>query len=209
MKITWIGHSCFKIEKNNFSFIIDPYMGGYVPGLLPVHEKANLVLCTHEHDDHNFRDGVEIDTGSENPFKITEIDTYHDDASGTLRGKNKIYVIEDGENKIAHLGDLGCELEPEQLEKLKNLDAVLIPIGGYYTIDGSQAANLVKKINPRIVIPMHFRSEEEGFGFAEIGTEKEFTEKMNSVIDISGSELETTDTFSAQVVMLHPQNVIK
>lgn len=209
MKITWIGHSCFKIEKNGYALVIDPYMDGSVPGLLPVREKANMVLCTHEHGDHNFRDSVEIIQDVENPFKITEIHTYHDDAQGTLRGRNKIFLIEDGENRIAHMGDVGCMLTEEQLSQLKNMDAVLIPVGGYYTVDGQQAFELIEKMNPRIAVPMHFRSEKEGFGFAEISTEKEFTERAGDVTDLSGCELDTKETYTTQTVMLHPQNVTK
>lgn len=209
MKITWIGHSCFKIEKNGYALVIDPYKDGSVPGLLPMRERANMVLCSHEHGDHNFRDGVEIIQDSENPFKITEIHTYHDDVQGTLRGRNKIFLIEDGESRIAHMGDIGCMLAEEQLSQLEQLDTVLIPVGGYYTVDGQQAFELVQKMNPRIVVPMHFRSEKEGFGFAEISTEKEFTERAGNVTDLLGYELDTEETYPTQTVMLHPRNAAK
>ena len=112
-----------------------------------------------------------------------------------------------GENRIAHLGDLGCELPPEQMEKLQGLDAILIPVGGFYTIDANEAAAFVKKANPRIVIPMHYRSQEDGFGFPEIGTVDAFTEQMESVMRISSPELETARELAAQVVVLRPENI--
>lgn len=206
MKLTWIGHSCFRVEKDGFCILTDPYQDDSVPGLLPVREKANIVICSHEHGDHNGRAAVLLADAVPNPFRIEKIETYHDHAQGAKRGRNQITILDDGENRIAHLGDLGCELEPEQLEKLKNLDAVLIPVGGYYTIDASQAAELVREIAPRIVIPMHYRSESEGFGFEEIGTVEEFTDKMDRVKCISSSQLETTCGQEAQVIVLRPAN---
>lgn len=204
MKLTWIGHSCFKVEKDGFAIIMDPYGDGSVPGLDSVREKGNMVLCSHEHGDHNYRGGVELDERVDNPFTIRKIDTYHDDVQGAKRGTNQIFIIDDGENKIAHLGDLGCELNPKQIEELKGLDAVLIPVGGYFTIDGAQAAELVKKINPRIVIPMHYQQGKTGFDV--IGTVEEFTEQLDDVMTIPASELETTCEFAAQVVVMQPAN---
>lgn len=80
MKITWIGHSCFKVEKDGFTIMLDPYEDDSVPGLTPVREKANMVLCSHEHGDHNARNLIEMVDDAENPFHIDVIDTYHDDA---------------------------------------------------------------------------------------------------------------------------------
>ena len=91
------------------------------------------------------------------PFTITEIHTWHDDARGTKRGSNCIRIFDDGTYRVAHLGDLGCELEPEQIEALKGLDAVMIPVGGFYTIDAKQAKALIDQIEPRVTIPMHYR----------------------------------------------------
>ncbi len=209
MKITWIGHSCFKIEKNGFTLIIDPYSDGSVPGLLPIREKANMVLCSHEHGDHNGRDTVVLEESAENPFTIEVLNTYHDDVSGAKRGINKIFIINDGENKIAHMGDLGCELEYSQKERLKSLDAVMIPVGGFFTIDGLQAVKIIKELNPKMVIPMHFRNDLYNFGYDVIGTVESFTENMDSVVEVSGSEIETSDKHNAQTIVLHPLNVQK
>ncbi|MCD8221520.1 MAG: MBL fold metallo-hydrolase [Clostridiales bacterium] len=206
MKLTWIGHSCFKLEKDGYSIITDPYADGSVPGCKPVRETADLVLCSHEHGDHNYRDGVTLTGRSGGPFTVEIIDTYHDDVKGAKRGSNKIAIISDGENRVAHLGDLGCELEPEQVERLKGLDVVMIPIGGFFTIDAKQAAEIVRLLNPRIVIPMHYRSEAGGFGFDVIGTVGEFTKEMGSAVTIAGSEIETTKEQAAQVVVLQPGN---
>ncbi len=209
MKLTWLGHSCFKIEKDGYVLIVDPYVDNSVPGLKPIREQANMVFCSHLHGDHHGIDAVEI-IGFQisNPFQIELIETYHDDTFGTKRGLNKILLIDDGENKVAHLGDLGCEPEPAQMELLKNLDVLLIPVGGHYTIDAQQAADMVKKLKPRIVIPMHYRDDERKIGFDEIGSVSEFVERMDSVMTIPVSEMESTYVLLAQVVVMKPLNSV-
>ena len=190
MKLTWLGHSCFKVEKGDFIVILDPYADGSVPGLASIRERANLVLCSHEHNDHNYRDGVGLWEAEENPFTVEQMNTYHDDVKGERRGENQITILGDGKTRLAHMGDLGCEPEPEQLEQLKGVDVLLLPVGGHYTIDAAQAADLVKKIEPRIVVPMHYRDDEEGFGFDVLGKVEEFLENMDSIKKVAGSELE-------------------
>ena len=91
MEITWIGHSCFRIEEDGYSLIIDPYEDGSVPGLANVRESADAVLCTHEHGDHNFRDGVTLKNSGKPALRVEAIDTFHDDEQGIKRGRNRIY----------------------------------------------------------------------------------------------------------------------
>ena len=206
MKITWIGHACFKIERDGFALILDPYEDGYVPGLKPLRESANMVLCSHEHGDHNAKDLVEITEGQGCPFTITTIDTFHDEVQGAKRGPDTIHIIDDGNFRIAHLGDLGCELEKEQIEQLKDLDVCMIPVGGHFTIDGKQAAELVHVIQPRVVIPMHYRDDKAGFGFDVISTVEEFAESTDSVVRVEQSTLSMDDLPDAQVVILSPRD---
>jgi L-ascorbate metabolism protein UlaG (beta-lactamase superfamily) len=208
MKLTWLGHSCFKVEKGDFIVILDPYADGSVPGLASIRERANLVLCSHEHNDHNYRDGVGLWEAEENPFTVEQMNTYHDDVKGERRGENQITILGDGKTRLAHMGDLGCEPEPEQLEQLKGVDVLLLPVGGHYTIDAAQAADLVKKIEPRIVVPMHYRDDEEGFGFDVLGKVEEFLENMDSIKKVAGSELETDEAQEAQVIVLRPRNLL-
>ena len=208
MKITWIGHACFRIESNGYTLILDPYEDGYVPGLKPLREKADMVLCSHEHGDHNARNLVTITEGQSCPLNITTLDTFHDEVRGAKRGPNKIHILEDGSFRIAHLGDLGCDLEEEQIRQLKNLDVCLIPVGGFFTIDGKQAAELVRLIQPRIVIPMHFRDDKAGFGFDVISTVEDFAECMDSVTRVEESSISTDDLPDAQVVILSPRDLV-
>ena len=207
MKITWIGHSCFKIEEGGYRIILDPYEDNSVPGLGPVRETAEAVLCSHEHGDHNARKRVALVPGVESPFTVTRIETYHDPLKGVLRGRNTIHILATADKRIAHFGDLGCSLTSEQLAQLKDLDIAMIPVGGHYTIDAAQAAALVRKINPVHVIPMHYRGEGDAFGFGVIGTVKQFTDQMDSVTFIGGSTLDLDTLPAEQVLVLNPQNL--
>ena len=207
MKITWIGHACFKIESSGYTLILDPYADGYVPGLKPLRENADMVLCSHDHGDHNAKDLIKITEGKSCPFTITTIDTFHDEVKGAKRGRNRIHIIDDGNVRIAHLGDLGCDLEEEQIDQLKNLDVCLIPVGGFFTINGKQAAELVHLIQPGTVIPMHYRDDKAGFGFDMISTVEDFAECMDSVTRSDQSTLSTDDLPDAQAVILSPGNI--
>ena len=120
MKITWIGHSCFKIEEAGYRVVFDPYDDGYVPGLGPVRETAEEVLCSHEHGDHNARKRVTLAFGSESPFTVTKIATFHDPLKGVLRGRNTIFILSANGKRIAHFGDLGCKLPADQLARLRS-----------------------------------------------------------------------------------------
>ena len=211
LRITWIGHSCFKVEINGESIIFDPTNDDYVPGILPIRESANLVVCSHEHNDHNARELITI-KDTETSFELTELNTYHDDKHGSLRGENKITIVKSGNVRFAHFGDLGCEPTEEQLEKLEGLNLVLIPIGGFFTISGTEAARIVKKIKPEFVIPMHYRDDDLGFGFDVISTEQEFLNAMGTweYTEKSTVEIESKDSWTeTNVLVMIPQNITK
>ena len=208
MELTYIGHSCFKLEDQGFTVIFDPYADGHVPGYGNIREKADLVLCSHEHADHNGRDTVEMipEGKNKNPFVITEIHSWHDDAEGSLRGNNLIRVLDNGKYRIAHFGDLGCELTDEQEELLKDLDAVLIPVGGYYTIDAQTAKKIVDRIRPKTVIPMHYRGE--GFGYDVIAPVEEFLSLCGDVLRTEKSTVEISDRTPSGTLVLTPKNLL-
>ena len=103
MKITWLGHSCFKVETKGYTLILDPYEDGSVPGCASVRETADEVLCSHEHYDHNYRGGVTLREHGASPVKVEVISAYHDNREGKLRGSNRIHILDDGEVRIAHI----------------------------------------------------------------------------------------------------------
>ena len=174
MKITYIGHACFLIEDaSGHTLATDPYKSGSVPGLADHDLVADEVVCSHGHHDHDDFEGVgspeDVWPGR---FDITAIHSFHDDVNGMARGRNNISLINIDGAKVVHMGDIGCELTESQLDQLRNCDVLLIPVGGFYTIGARQAFNMTKAINPRVVIPMHYRGKT--FGYKEIATRDEF-----------------------------------
>ena len=204
MKITWLGHSCFTVESQGYQIVLDPYKDGSVPGLAPVRVEADQVLCSHGHDDHCGTEGVSLRQGRSFPFTVETIDTWHDDKNGAKRGPNTIHILSDGQYRVAHLGDLGCDLTPEQKDILRNLTALLIPVGGHFTIDAAQAKRLANELSPAVVVPMHYR--QAGAGYDVIGTVEQFTKLCDDVVTYPGSELELTPQISRQTAVLKPQN---
>ena len=165
VKITWLGHACFLIElSNGYKIVIDPHDGRSI-GLPKPSVKADLVLVTHDHFDHNAIDIVrKEDTrvikslrgeAHVDDILIKGIRTYHDKEGGRRRGENTIYIIDVEGYKIAHLGDLGHK-PMEQLDLLKDVDVLMTPIGGVYTIGPDEVWDLIDKIKPPITIPMHY-----------------------------------------------------
>lgn len=200
MKLIWLGHSCFKLISKEASLIFDPYAPNSVPGLKPLSETANLVLNSHQHDDHYCPDAVKITPCQNLPFTIDYIDTYHDDVKGAARGKNRIYIVSVEGMRIAHFGDLGCELTAEQMNKLKNLDVMLVPVGGFFTIDGTQAAQLVTTLKPRLTIPMHYRTLTAGYD--KISTIELFVSAIGSVTKLNENSIEIDSQSPSGVIVL-------
>lgn len=167
MTISWLGQSCFKIQGKDVALVTDPY-GGEV-GLKLSRLSADIVTVSHDHDDHNNVDAVRGEKG-ETPFLISSpgeyevkgvfvygIPFWHDKSEGKERGQSVTYRIEMEGISIAHLGDLGHTLNEEQVAKLDGVDILLIPVGDKWTIGAREAAEIINEIEPRIVIPMHYK----------------------------------------------------
>lgn len=169
MQIIWHGHSCFQItttqgKNNQVNIVIDPF--SEETGLRLPKLEADIVLVTHNHQDHN---NVKAVSGS--PFLISGpgeyevknifvqgIHSWHDEKEGEKRGENTIFVLEAEEMRICHLGDLGQkELISEQLEQIGSIDILMIPIGGVYTISAKESIKIMSQIEPKIIIPMHYQ----------------------------------------------------
>ena len=164
MKIIYYGHSCFAlISKNGTTIMTDPYTQvGYE---LPSGLAADAITVSHGHFDHNYTQAIQSDViistvgaHTVNEVGIVGIDSYHDPKQGQLRGKNIIFkYLIDGMN-VCHFGDLGEEISRELIEKIGVVDVLLIPVGGKYTIDAEQAKEYIEQINPRVIIPMHYKT---------------------------------------------------
>jgi L-ascorbate metabolism protein UlaG (beta-lactamase superfamily) len=165
MEISWLGHSCFRIRGSQATVITDPYSPdvGYSLGK----PKARIVTVSHQHPGHSYVQGVGGDprpiTGPGeyeiSGILIIGIATFHDAENGSQRGKNTVYLMEIDEVSLCHLGDLGHMLTAEQMEELGNVDILLAPVGGVSTIDAPVAAELARQLEPKVVIPMHYKTE--------------------------------------------------
>jgi len=192
MEITYIGHSSFKIKGKDISLVIDPYdpkIGYKFPK-----QECDVLLTTHNHDDHHYIDGVSgyrllIEGPGEYELSdvfINGLQVFHDDKEGAERGKSTIYSIDIDGFTLLHLGDLGHELSKETLEKLTDIDVLLIPVGGKYTINAAAAAKVISSLEPGIVIPMHYKTEDS----VDLGldTLEKFLEEMGAKSSIKKEE---------------------
>lgn len=201
MKVTWLGHACFKIEDLGNTIIVDPYAPNVVPGFDDgIHQSADAVYCSHDHADHNFTDGITI---TDNPlnYEIEIIDSFHDDCLGNKRGSNKIFKFTFNGTTITHLGDLGHRLDKTQISQLKDTNILLIPVGGFYTIDADTAIEIINELQPEITIPMHYRSND--FGYDVIDTIDNFTSKLDNIIYVDKNSIDTAD-YCNKTIVLNP-----
>lgn len=203
MNITWLGHACFLIETSEGSVVFDPYEPGSVPGVSLPPLRADAVVCSHGHHDHNYAAAVAL-SGKTPRFTLREIPSFHDGMGGLLRGKNTITVLEAEGLRLAHLGDLGHMLNDRQLAALGQLDVLLIPVGGHYTIDAAQAAALVGALKPRLTIPMHYRGA--GFGYDVIGTVEDFAARMGDAVRWPSNRIDPSETGAPVVILQCPVN---
>jgi L-ascorbate metabolism protein UlaG (beta-lactamase superfamily) len=180
MRLTYYGHSSFLLEaEDGTRVIIDPYRAGSFNGALrygAIVDTADAVVATHTHDDHGAVDTISghpqilihPSATTVGPWRITGIDVAHDADGGRSRGKNTIVVLDDGNVRVAHLGDLGHTLDATMVAAVGRVDLVLVPVGGFFTIDHKQAAKVVESLDPRVVIPMHYKTAKVDFPIADV-----------------------------------------
>lgn len=187
VSLTYLGHSCFVIEKDGFRLCIDSFCK--VKGYDDISVGVNEVLCTHEHFDHAYREGcLALLNLVKNPFAVERITVSHDDKGGALRGMSDIILLQNESIKIAHFGDIGEMPNDDVLDRLSGLDVALVPVGGTYTIDPKTAKRLVDIIKPKITIPMHYKRGDKGFdNIAEL---TEFTSLFDNVTDNGTATIE-------------------
>lgn len=196
MRITWFGHACFLIETGDVRILTDPFdssVGYKVPNVL-----VDIITESHQHFDHNahhlikgkfelFKDpGVYQFKG----VKITGIKTFHDSESGAKRGQNTVFVFDTGNFRIAHLGDLGHVLNQAQIDQIKPVDVLMLPVGGTFTTGPADAKKVLDQINPHVAIPMHFKTRYIRFDIAPV---EEFTKLCENVKYVGSNILEVDE----------------
>ncbi len=165
MDISWLGHSCFRIKGRQVTVITDPYSPdlGYSLGK----PTAHIVTVSHQHPGHSYVQGIGDEprlVAGPGEYEIRDVliigvATFHDAEGGRGRGRNIVYLMEVDEISVCHLGDLGHVLTAEQVEEIDNVDVLLLPVGGVSTINAPKAAEVVRQLEPKVVIPMHYQTQ--------------------------------------------------
>jgi L-ascorbate metabolism protein UlaG (beta-lactamase superfamily) len=180
MRISWLGHSCFRLEgSQGLRILTDPF--GKDVGYGPPDVQADIVLISHDHSDHNNSRAVKgrpvvikgpgkhLSQGME----FRGIETYHDEKGGRLRGANTIFCFQLDGLAVSHLGDLGHVLRDQEIGSIGSVDLLFLPVGGIYTIDGRKAWQVIHQLKPRIAFPMHYQTDVLRF---RLGRVEEFLE---------------------------------
>ncbi len=194
MRIKWLGHACFMITSDaGVKVITDPYTAGGDLNYGEIKESADIVTVSHNHFDHNniaaVRGNPEVVSGTAKikGMEFKGIPTYHDDAKGRSRGNNIIFCFEVDGLRICHLGDLGHQLDAQQVTDLGTVDILLIPVGGFYTMDAKVASHVYQQIKPNVIMPMHYKNDKCGFPIAGVD---DFLRDKEGVSRLDASEIE-------------------
>jgi len=203
MLIKCHGHSCFEFaDENELTLVTDPHDGKSI-GIKQPDVIANIVTMSHDHFDHNAERVIQgndkkLVTGSGSKtvkgIPIKGVASFHDEEEGAKRGENIMYKFEMENLKICHLGDLGELLDEKQVSQIGEIDILFIPVGGTFTLDAENAWKVIGEINPRVVVPMHFRvgglslSIAPVDGFLELAN-KDFIVKVGNEIELTKDDL--------------------
>ncbi len=198
MKVKWLGHACFLLTSDaGLRIVTDPYkVGAFGLEYRAPSETAEIVTVSHDHDDHNnvaaVKGNPQVVRGA-GAHQVKGVDfkgiaTAHDEASGAQRGPNTVFCFALDGVRVCHLGDLGHDLSDKLLADIGDVDLLLIPVGGNFTIDATAASRVCDRIAPRVVIPMHFRNERcKNFPVAGV---EDFQKKCPRVRTLDESEVE-------------------
>lgn len=177
MKIQWLGHACFLLTASNGTRVLtdpfDPKIGYPAPAV-----EAQIVTTSHQHSDHNytqvvkgsFRVIAEAGSFSIQDISIQGVQTFHDDEGGSKRGSNLVFCFTIDGVRVAHCGDLGHRLTPQQVQDIGAVDVLLVPVGGFYTIDAQTAKQTADDLQATVIIPMHFKVPVLDFPIAAVDT---------------------------------------
>jgi L-ascorbate metabolism protein UlaG (beta-lactamase superfamily) len=180
MKIKYYGHAAFRLTtEGGTRVIIDPYQSGAFGGALgygKIEDEADVVLISHGHEDHNCTDDLKGDfrtITAEGTYKLKDLTLralpfYHDGSKGSERGENLVFVLEADGMTVVHVGDLGHMLDAAAISRIGRVDVLLVPVGGFFTIDAASATTLMSELKAKVTIPMHYLTEKCGFPIAPV-----------------------------------------
>jgi len=217
MRIKWLGHASFLITSDTGTKIItDPFEASYVASggssYGDIEESADIVTVSHDHTDHSNVATVKGKPEVIRKAGITKVKgmefkgiaSHHDEAGGSKRGNNTMFCFEMDGIRVCHLGDLGHQLSDQQSSELGDVDILLIPVGGYYTIDAKVATQVWDQLKPKVAIPMHFKTDKCGFPIAGVD---EFLKGKEAVKNLDTSEVEFKQKelpSTTQIIVLQP-----
>lgn len=211
MKVKWLGHATFVITSDTGTKIItDPYTPAEKLNYGEIKESADVVTVSHDHFDHSnvasVRSNPEVVRGTAEikGIKFNGIPTYHDEAQGEQRGSNTIFCFEVNEVKICHLGDLGHQLTDKQVAEIGEVDILLMPVGGFYTIDAMVASQVCDQLKPKVIIPMHFKTNKCALPISGVD---EFLHGKKDISRLDASEVEFRAgelPANTQIIVLKP-----
>lgn len=211
MKIKYLGHASFLITSDSgVKIITDPYETGSGLSYGEITESADIVSVSHEHSDHNNVAAVggnpKVVRGKAKVrgIEFNGISCCHDEAGGKARGKNTILCFEVDGIRVCHFGDLGHQLSDKQVAELGEVDILLVPVGGFYTIDAGVATELCDRLKPRVVIPMHYKTAKCDYPIAGV---EQFIQGKKEIKRLDASEVEfKTEELppSTQIIVLEP-----
>jgi L-ascorbate metabolism protein UlaG (beta-lactamase superfamily) len=211
MKIKWLAHASFLITTNSGTRIItDPYKTDESIRYGEIKETADIVTVSHGHNDHAnvaaVRGSPQVvkASGTFKNIKIRAVPAAHDNSNGSQRGANIIFCLEVDGISVCHCGDLGHQLTDAQIRGIGRVDVLMVPVGGFFTIDAAAATRVCEQLKPRIILPMHYKTDKVGL---PIGGVEAFIKGKNNVTRAEGSEIEVSADklpASARIVLLRP-----
>ncbi len=202
MNIQWLGHSAFRlVESTGTTIITDPYDGSMVGYDMPKNLTADIVTCSHEHNDHNYLKAIDGDPtilNQEGAFEIngvhiSSMESFHDHHNGSRRGGNLIFKFRMDGVDVCHLGDIGEACSIDICSQIGSVDILLIPVGGNYTIDAETAKEFVDLLMPDIVIPMHYRTRDCALDIDKVDNFLKLFEEEQIVYTNSAVDFDRTD----------------
>ena len=170
MKLQYIGHASFRIiSEMGTTVVTDPY-NGKMTGFDMERVRCDVVTVSHHHSDHDCMDAIlgnpavldEVIACAADDIAVESYATFHDDAKGAKRGNNLVFTFLVDGIKVVHMGDIGC-LDEEIVGKIRGCDLLLLPVGGTFTVDYVGAKWYVDQVQPKIVVPMHYKTDEHSF----------------------------------------------
>jgi L-ascorbate metabolism protein UlaG (beta-lactamase superfamily) len=213
MIVKWLGHACFMITSElEMKIITDPYAVGGGISHSPIKEAADIVVVSHEHSDHNNVSAVQgkpevvkgVGVKTVRGIQFKGVATHHDGSKGRLRGANTVFCFTIDDIRLCHLGDLGHTLSQSQAAEIAAVDVLFIPVGGVVTIDAVEAGQVCDQLNPRLIIPMHFRTSKCAYPIASVA---DFLQGRKNVRKLESSEMELeleTLPVGSEIAVLEP-----